>query len=209
MIGYRMRSSVKNIEYIGSRNESNSTGIFTYPSDTVPGDLLIAIMCTASGITSANSFTPPSGWTDVLDTGGRHVAYRTAEAGSSGSTTATWTVPAGTTRCYMLSYRNAAYDVIGTFPGSGTTPTAQAAAITLAKNESVVILWTSSTNTGATITDPSGYTSLQSNEGAMNDPSMQAFHKLRTASGSTGTLDVTVNSASRSVLIGVKPKTIG
>lgn len=208
MRSHMMRAAVKNIEYIGSTNILTTDGILTYPTGTKPGDLLIAIMCTASGTTDANAFTPPSGWSDVLDTAGRHIAHRTAEAGSSGSTTATWTVPSST-RAYMICYRNAAYDTRGTFPGSGTTPTAQAAAITLAKNESALILFTSSTNTGATITDPSGYTSLQSNEGGMNDPSMQIFHKLRTASGSTGTLDVTVNSASRSVLIGVKPITIG
>lgn len=203
-----MRAAVKNIEYIGSTNVLTTDGILTYPAGTIPGDLLIAIMCTASGGTDENSFTHPSGWTDVLDAAGRHVSYRTAQAGSSGSTTATWTVPSST-RAYLLCYRNAAYDTRGTFPVSGTSPTAQAAAITLAKNESALILFTSSTNSGGTITDPSGYTSLQSNEGGTEDPSMQVFHKLRTSSGSTGTLDVTVSTASRSVFIGVKPITIG
>ncbi len=206
MLGYRMRSSVKNIEFIGSRNESNSTGTFTYPSGTVRGDLLIACICNAGGTAG---YTPPDGWAEVLDTSGRTICHRIAQAGSSGTTTATWTIPAGTTRCYMLCYRNAAYDVLGTYPGSGTSPTAQAASVTLAKNESALILWTTSTNSGGTITDPSGYTSLESNEGGSEDPSMQIFHKLRTASGSTGTLDVTVSTASRSVFIGVKPITIG
>lgn len=206
MLSYRMRSSVKNIEFIGSRNESNATGTFTYPSGTVPGDLLIACICNAGG---TSGYTPPSGWTELVDVSGRTICHRIAEAGSSGTTTATWTIPAGTTRCYMLCYRNAAYDVIGTFPGSGTSPTAQAAAITLAKNESALILYVTSTNAGGTVTDPSGYTSLEANEGAGADPTAQIFHKLRTSSGSTGTLDVTVSTASRSVLIGVKPITIG
>lgn len=212
MLSFNMRSSVRNIQYIGSRNETAGVGVtskaFTYPAGTVPGDLLIAIICNDA---QGTGYTAPSGWTEVLDTAGRHISYRTAEAGSSGSTTATWTLPGSQnlTRCYMICYRNAAWDLLGTYPSAGTSPTSTASAITLTKNESALILFISSTNPSPTFSTPTGFTVLEVNEGTGVDPGMKVYHKLRTASGSSGSVNVTVNTNARAVLLGVKPTTIG
>lgn len=172
------------------------------PSDTVGGDLMIAVMAANTAGTTWDS----SGWTEVYDQGANprlRIAYRVATVfeGSSydfdiNSSTA---VCGGT----ILTYRNSIFDVIGSgATSSGSTPIT-APSVSVAGGVLLACYAQSGTTTTA-FTTPSGMTPVVNN---LTGPNFAVFSESRVA-GATGTRSSTPSGSSApsaGILLSIKP----
>lgn len=203
MLSHFLRAASKPIEYIGiSANEvtSATTIDLSPPSGTLPGDLLVVLLMVAG---NPFTYTGPAGWTEQSDSSNRAIYTKTATAGEGSST---FTASSSTTiQGYMVCFRWAAFDVIGSgATGAGTT-TVTIPEITLAKNGSATIAWFNTGQASATFTTPTNYTSRDSNSNA-TAPSTAVFTRLNQSSGATGDVSSTSNVTAKSgYLIGLKP----
>lgn len=148
------------------------------PSGTANGDLMILIVASSQ----LNTWTTPSGWTLWFQNNGRAIFYRTAA-----SEPASYTVTQNnseTSDGFMLTYRNAAIDVIGSL-GSNANPSVGAAITTTDSNCYVFDFVSARTNASITFTTPTGYTALISESDGVA-PSAAIFFKTQSAAGTTG-----------------------
>lgn len=180
----------------GTSNSSPTT--CNKPTGTAQGDLMIAFMYTdGTGV-----WTAPSGWTQVQNTD-QSIMYKVAGA-SEPSSYSFVSTKAGFRYVAITTYRNAAYDVIGTAT-TATTTTVTVPAITLSSSRSTVFLFTSAIGNLTGWNTPTGFTSLLTN----TNPYSYLFSKSGVASGSTGTVSLTRTgtsaSAQSAVLVGIKP----
>lgn len=191
-----------NTSFVSLSNNTAITG--NKPANTNENDLLIAILADYINRT----YTPPSGWTEVLDNGRLNICYKIA--GASEPSTYTWTPSAGTRSCLLIcTYRNAAYDTIGTVSTtvSGTTQTAPA--ITLASSGSTLfaVFAAASSNNLSYSNQTAGLNVLLSDSDS-NTPSMTVYTQDNVSSGSTGnkSADASATPINPScVLFGIKP----
>lgn len=124
------RSGILFPEFVGSEVASASTTplVISRPSGTVSGDLLIAIMF-ANG---AGTWTGDTGWTEVLDSSlspSHRVAYKTMGSSEPSSYSFTHSDSTRALGGFILAYRNAAYELIGT-EQRATSGTATANSVT-------------------------------------------------------------------------------
>jgi hypothetical protein len=90
------------------------------PAGTAEGDLMVAMMSS----TGTKTWTGDTGWTEVADQGAipsLRVAYKIAGASEPANYTFTMSSNGNDRSGAILTYRNAAYDVVGAF-ASGTDP---------------------------------------------------------------------------------------
>jgi len=184
---------------------SASTVSQTPTSPITQGDLMISVISTSS--VSNLQWTPPAGWTEVVDTGvlpNFHVSWKIA---GSTETAAVWTPTSSCTGIAMiLGFRNALIDAVGGAPTpvTGTNSFTMAAITTTANNAMVVLVTAGGTHNGFTGT--SGYTTINSQ---INVAAIHAQYKLQPVAGSTGTQSYNFSSGTGSavgVLLSVKPK---
>ena len=181
----------------GSINSGTSL-VINKPTGTTQGDLMVAFMYSSGG----GTFTQPSGWTEVVDSG-ICVSYLVAGA-SEGSS---YTFTASKSGVYIgaiVTYRNAVYDAIGTITTSTSTPLS-IPAVTLSANGSTVLAYVAASPTSSSWSTPTGFSSIS----AMTTPASSGlFGQDGVSSGSTGTVSTTrtgqgVNQTA--VLVGIKP----
>lgn len=195
-----LEQQANEITFIASATGTSGTTPTTCnkPTGTIQGDLMIAFMYGDGG----NAWTAPSGWT-VIQNADQAIMYKVAGA-SEGSSYSFVSTKTGNRYVAITTYRNAAYDTIGTAV-TATTTTVTVPAITLAASGSTVFLFTSATGNVTGWNTPTGFTSLLTN----TNPYSYLFYKSNVAAGSTGTVSLTRTgtsaTAQSAVLVGIKP----
>lgn len=193
------------VNVASTQNASSSTSItINKPTDTVDGDLMI--MFVGGAFSGSQTWTFPSGWTAALSGSSisgpaLSIAYKVASSEGTNYTTT------GTNNNrysgHIVTYRNAAYDVVST-----RSTTLVAPSVTVSANNSLIIA-AYMTNTGTVNTNkdqiPTGMTlSYFDNDGTT--PNYMTCVESRN-SGATGTRTAgspssgTINSA----IIAIKP----
>jgi hypothetical protein len=181
---------------------SSTTLNINKPTGTLTNDILVAFLDSDS---TTVTWTGPAGWTEVSDISGRVAYYRTV--GTSEGSSYTFTASGvNTSSGVMVAYRYAAIDVAGVWSGSSTNPAVASAITTTAKNTILLHCCASSTS-AITISTPTGYTSIVSNETG-SFPSYKVSYAQKASTGNTGTVSSTLSSSSaRSILIALKSST--
>lgn len=187
--------------------QADGSANISLPSGAVSGDLLLAIIYNPF---STTAFTPPTGWTEVVDAtynatfcrmgafwiirGGSAPAV--AIGGGSGSSTAIF--------CYRIATGTfdavTPMDATPTTNNQGGTANPSAPTITTVTADTLWVVATGNDATTQTVTGPSGFTELSATGGA------KSSHKAQAAIGATGTAQFT--SASQewgSMSIAVRP----
>lgn len=184
-----------------SQRATTSTLTISKPTGTQTGDLMVCVIVSQ---TSANNFggtwTGDTGWTEVVDSDGIRIAYKTAGAGEGSSYTFT---PSGVQYSYgaIITLRNAVWDTVGTPSENNNTP-----AITVGANNSYLFATFAVADSNATFTNPSsGLVSYLSSNS--DRPSIGLYYDDSVSSGSSGTKTVTITGGNTrvSVLFSVKP----
>lgn len=191
-----------NITYV--ENSGQLTINVNKPAGVNVGTLLIAFLHSDSNL----SWTTLSGWTEVVDSGGRSIQYRIAD-GTEGSTFTFTRSGSNTTSSVTLqAINNATFDLAGTVTASLQHP-AIIPGITVTENNSMLLLFGSSGTGSIVFNTPSGFTSTFQNNDA-SAPSVALMYKS-VSSGATGdvTFTNTTNTTFRGVLVSVKPKNTG
>lgn len=114
--------------FIASAQTQNSaTGsslVISKPTGTAQNDLMIAFM--GLGSSASATWTGDTGWTEIADQGASpdlRIAYKIAGASEGSSYTFTASTSSATLSGVILTYRNAAYDIIGSIQ-TGANPSA-------------------------------------------------------------------------------------
>jgi len=196
------------ITFVASAKATGNASVtINKPTGTANNDLMIAFVFMDSGLN--RTWTPPSGWTEVLDMNSPPnitVAYKIA--GASEPANYTWS-PSGTGGCAgtIVTYSNASYDKIGTVSTTMVGSVQTASGITLAASGSTLFAFFCNSNTGVTWSSPtSGLSSLVSNSTTYG--SYVLYSQDNVGSGATGDKSATVSSTSGErgyVLVGIKP----
>lgn len=170
------------------QNTTSTTITVNVPSSTANNDLMILVVVSA---TAANTWTTPSGWTVWRASGnGRAIYYRTAS-----SEPASYTVTqsgSSTASAYILSYRNASIDVMGTL-GSPADPSVAPSITTTADDAYVFYFVANPGQSSNTYSTPTGFTPLVSDTDG-TAPSSAIFYKVQATAGATGTASSDIGS---------------
>lgn len=200
------------ITFIQSGNAQtavNSGANFTLTLSTAPSQNdLIIIVCSSAGPNNnlVNDLTNPTGFTEAGENTGSsiYVAYKVAGA-SEGTSYVMTNTSAGVRDLsgYIVVYRYAAWDTIGTSPAGGTSVTVPA--ITVASNNSLLFIYGRAATASANFTTPSTFTDLYE-DGDATAPSIYIGNKS-VDSGTTGTFTFTTSTSStvRALLFAIKP----
>lgn len=209
---FRMMSAAaaRPIEFVASAQNSGtgSTLSFAKPTGTQENDLMVAFAIAVGDAT----WTPPTGWTEVVDQGARPnlmIAYKVAGASEGSSYTFTKT---GTNRgnWVIVTYRNAAYDVVGSIVTTQSSGVQTASAITLSQSKSTLLAFFCSSDDTGTWSSPSAGLAALANDASDTAGVWALYSDDDVTSGSTGSksatnsnLGDTLNPAC--VLVGIKP----
>jgi hypothetical protein len=153
------------------------------PSGTTSGDLMIAWLTKSGG---SNTYTQPSGWTEVIDLGAASrsfmVAYRVADVGEPANYT--WTTPdTGNNKAgNIITFRNAAYDVTA----GASTGTTVAPSRTVSANNSWLLLIGRSTRAGDNLNYAAPVTTIVRDADNTIPESVVQYRVVNT--GATGTV---------------------
>jgi len=185
------------------QNTNSTTITINVPSSVLDDDLMI-MQVLGNTVTT---YTTPTGWTLWLaTTNNRAIFYRYA---SSEPASYTITSSNNTTHdAYIIAYRAAAIDVIGTLSAAASPIVAPS--ITTTKNDSYVFASYGAANSGGiTFTTPTGFTALASDSDG-TAPSFALFYKTQATAGSTGTASSTPSAGSqRGIQFSIIPTGIG
>jgi hypothetical protein len=196
------------IEFIAAVNLETIGGATTFtinkPAGTAQNDLMLLFIVASTGV----SWTPPSGWTEVLDTGGILIAHRTAGDSEGSSYTATSSGSANYAGA-ILTYRNAAYDTTGTLSTTQNSNIQTASSITMTQSDSTLLALFTSRSTSLTWSSPtSGLSSLRVSGAGLPTPSWALYSQSDVSSGATGDKSATASSTPGTpacLLFGIKP----
>jgi len=186
---------------------SGSTLAINKPTGTVQGDLMIAFM-SSGGTSTSRTWTVPSGWTEIVDQNTAPnflIAYKVAGASEGSSYTFTMSSTANDKAGTILTYRNAAYDVVGSLSEDAATLTLSS--ITASASNSVLIAALFRPASSITITQNGGSTMtvrVTDNDGA--SPSFRIFDES-VPSGATGTRSFDMGGSTQTVgtMMVIKP----
>lgn len=201
-----VRSSTQNVDANGVSSKS-----VTKPTGTADGDLLVAIMGSDPDTVSASSLDAPAGWTlrSTSPTGGAATAgwmkFWTKTAASEPSS---WTFTTSSlSDCHItvlaITGANNSSPIDGTPAWTSNTGTLNTShvfpSITTSQTNSLRIGATNTTVNTATTTwsAPGTWTSDSPSPTASAYNQLGVFHKLLTASGSTGTATATSGTATQ------------
>ena len=194
----------KVVEFVAVASRKNTangtTLVIDKPTGTVDGDVMIAVI----GVVFEDStWTVPSGWTELYDQGVKPnlcVARRTAssEGASYTFTSSASRVSGGS----ILTYRNAAYDVIGSAT-TGTAALLTAPQITAAGG--VLLASYANVDGVKTFTTPTGMASVVTDVG-FGDPAWHIFSETvgAGATGSRASTQSASGTASAGILLSLK-----
>lgn len=194
-----------NLIAIESTSTANITSTLTInkPAGTIEGDLMIAVMGTDSGSTT---WTGDTDWIEIADLGTSNHSLRVAYkiAGTSEGLNYTFTYNSSRRLSgSILTYRNAAYDKIGSF-GTGANPIV-IPSITLNKSQSILIAVGMRSNSGITLTTPIGMSALVVDNDT-DSPSYIVCDQI-VPKGPTGTRSTDANSSNgvAGIMLAINP----
>lgn len=175
--------------------------VINKPSGTAQNDLLVAICVRPA---TSGTWTNDGTWTEAFDTAGISVHYKTA--GASEGSSYTFTQAAAISFGIIMTFRNAAFDLVGT---SATGTTINIPAITLSSNNSTVIAFARDGTTDSWVGDITDNTFTYVYKDVTNKNTFSSITAIKegVASGSTGTVSAGTfaQSGARGFLIGIKP----
>jgi hypothetical protein len=189
------------ISFVGSTTLAETTNtpahVMNVPSGTADGDLMVLFITTST----APIYTIPAGWTVAsLNSTTGLVLYRTASSEPASYTVTTSTSNIGTG--YIATYRNATWDINGSFSASANPSVASS--VTVSSNDSIVLDYVFTKVGSITYTTPTGFSSVASESNA-NSPSSALFSRLFNP-GATGTVSTTPSSGTaQSILVVIRP----
>jgi hypothetical protein len=189
---------------------SGSTSIVMSINGSIiaPGDLMIAIIATNSA--GAVTWTPPAGWTEVVDQGASpnlHISYKLENGDRGGSPS--WNLSTSANGLgAIVAFRGAQWDVAGTTAGATSTGTGSLTmnAVTTTANNSVIVAVLAGSAVSAT-TNYTTFTNLETQ--IFNSVGLQIGYKLQPTAGSSGTFSTGFNTATGNnvgVQLSVKPR---
>jgi len=127
-------AGIEFVAFAATQNPSTgATLVISKPTGTVDGDLMIAFMCADA---KGTSWSGDTGWTEIVDQQSDpdiRIAYKVASSEGS-SYTFTYNSAGGVLSGVIATYRNAAYDAIGSI-----TTTTTVTGPTAAENSSVLL----------------------------------------------------------------------
>jgi hypothetical protein len=182
--------------------------IINKPTGTQQGDLMIAIAGTGSG--PARTWTQPAGWNEVRDQGtGNNLMVSHYIAGASEPGSYTFTASAlAITSGIIITYRNAAFDVVGSIATGASSGVQTASAVTLTESASTLLAFFAEVAAGRTWSSPtSGLISLATDSDG-TAPSWALYSEANVVSGSTGSKSATCSTTTGTFgcfLLGIKP----
>lgn len=203
--------SIYYVDRVSSYNAGNVSSLGTTPApSTAPGDLMIGLI--TNGSASAGTWTPPAGWSEVVDQGASPnltVAWKIAVAVNP---VASWSSTVSSPIGFSIStFRNALIDVVGAVSPvvTGTNDIVMPSITTTVANTLVIVLAVSGDAYGNTV--PTGYTQLWSTSG--NPTGIAVFARLQATAGATGTATMNWTYSpsnapgnAAGVLISIKPR---
>jgi hypothetical protein len=211
--GLRAAAGLKKaIEFVASAQTQNTTLgaslVINKPTGTQEGDLMIAIAGTDAR--PGRNWSQPSGWNEVRDQGAGTnlmVSHYIAGASEPGSYTFTLSNNAITSGI-IITYRNAAFDVVGSIATSVSSGVQTASAVTLTESASTLLAFFAEVGASRTWSSPtSGLISLATDSDG-TAPSWALYSEANVVSGSTGSKSATCSSPSGTFgcfLLGIKP----
>lgn len=184
----------------------------TKPSSTQTGDLMVAF-----GVVRVNTATwsMPSGWTEVLDHqhgGGdttTFIAYKTATSSEPSSYSFTSSVSSVDMCGVIVTYKNAAFDIVGSVGQGNISGVQTAPSINVAVNNSVLLAFFAEGNGNRSWSNAtSGLTKIVSDETANGSPSWALYEDDLYPSGASGNKQATCSNIADgdiAVLLSLKP----
>lgn len=173
---------------------SANTLTINKPTGTVDGDLMISIIYTDA---NAPTFTPNTGWTEIVDSNQVQICYKTAS--SEGSSYTFTTTKQGSITGFIVTYRYGAYDTVGTVATDTIAPS-----ITVGNDYSKVLYFAADDNT--TLVD-NGTLGIQRILFPQGNNSV-ACYDFNFNAGATGTIQAiqdTGTAKEAAVLLSIKP----
>lgn len=203
-------SGVAEITYVASaQTQTSSTGttlVINKPAGTQQGDLMISFVV---AVNKSGTWTGGTGWTEVIDQGvdpSLRVAYLVA--GASEPSSYTFAFNALTTFSGVIAtFRNAAYDTVGTISTTASGGLQTAPQITLSTSSSAILAFFENTNLAGWTNPTPGLVSTATDSDG-NSPSWALYRELNLSSGATGTRSATCSSTGSPracILVGIKP----
>jgi hypothetical protein len=199
------------IEFIASAQFQTTSRTTTLaigkPAGTQQGDLMVAFMAVNGNCT----WTGDSGWTEVIDQGATpslRVAYLVAGASEPSSYTFTFSKDESKSSGVIATFRNAAYDVVGTISTTSPSNVQTAPSITLSTGNSAILAFFASMSAGRTWSNATSGLISTATDSDVEPPSLALYRELDLPSGSTGTRSATASGSLSSpacALIGIKP----
>ena len=195
------------IQYIaGAQNQTSSSSLdISKPAGTAQGDLLIFVGYTKGG---GGTWTQPAGWTEALDSSGVCVACYTAGA-SEGATYSATATGAKDWSGFILTFRKAAWDTVGTLSTTQSSNVQTAPEITVASDDSVLLALFACTDGNRSYSSPSsGLVSTLVDSAADGGPSLKLYRNESYSGGASGTKSATASgtpSNPRALLFSIKP----
>jgi hypothetical protein len=184
------------------QNTNSTTITINVPSSVVDGDVMIMQVL---GV-NPGTYTTPTGWTLWFGTtNNRAIFYRYA---SSEPASYTVTSSSSTTHnAYIIAYRNAVIDVIGTI-SPVDDPIDAPSITTTANNAYVFASYGLAGSGGTTFSTPTGFTALASDSDG-TPPSFGLFYKEQATAGATGTATSDISSGTgRGIQFSIIPTAI-
>lgn len=181
-------------------SQSGSLSI-SKPTGVVEGDIMIAFLQHSDIAT----WTPPAGWTEVLDQGSApsiSVAYKIATA-SEGASYAFGCSLSAARSGHIFAYRGGDFDAIGSV-GSSTGTSITIPGITVSSDNSLLLCLFAHGSASASATSPSGMTAVIVDTNATAPSSRISFQAV--GAGATGSKTFTSSSGDKAaVLLSIKP----
>lgn len=193
--------------------DANGSNVVTplKPTGTAIGDLMVAFLSSVD-TSGTNSWTQASGWTEVLDQGSAPnlgIQYRVATSDDALVTQYDFTHTATgiQTQCDLITFRNAAYDTVGTIGTATLYQNCTAPSITVTSCNSLLLAYFATdpyANKGwALFPVPPGLTFFTRTANAAYIPVLIAYKSVE--SGATGDFssDYTIEDVSLGAVAGV------
>lgn len=178
---------------------SSATLTIAKPDNVSAGTILLAFV----QINADRPVTPPSGWTELIDSSRRSVHMIVLD-GSEGSSF-TWAFTgAAAVQGFIVPVAGASYDAIGAFGPTANPAVAPSATASVAN--SLALAWFSENNVSIAFSTPSGWTSVIADADASNC-SAAIFSKAVSA-GATGAASSTPTPSAncRGIQVVLKPR---
>jgi hypothetical protein len=198
----------KNIEFVAAATGSTASGTsvtVNKPTGTATGDIMFFVGGSAAG--ANRNWTQLTGWTEIFDEGNSPslgIQYRVVDGSEGASFTFTGNFSGNALVAGIATFRNAAYDVIGSIGTASSGGNCTAPQITVTQNNSFLLAAFANQNDTGTFPAPTGMSTAFSSTGA---GSCALFYESIN-SGASGSRSSNPNGSSgevSGVLFSIKP----